>query len=124
MNTTVMLSNYLLKRFQILPLLAIIITDMMVIKRITSNIVIPQWKFYLSFVFIIIYLFHNRVADDKRDFDFDMEFYPDRDLQKGKISIVFLERASFIMIGIMTLIALWMGKLSLLFFVPLYSTHF
>ena len=119
MNTAAMFSNYLLKRFQILPLLAIIITDMMVIKRITSNIVIPQWKFYLSFVFIIIYLFHNRVADDKRDFDFDMEFYPDRDLQKGKISIVFLERASFIMIGIMTMIALSMGKLSLLFFLPL-----
>ena len=81
MNTATMFSNYLLKRFQILPLLAIIITDMMVIKRITSNMVIPQWKFYLAFVFIIIYLFHNRCAVVLRYFKLDIEFFPDRDLQ-------------------------------------------
>ena len=99
MKNNVMLSKYLLKRFQIIPLLGVIITDMMVIDRLTSNREIPFWRFFFSFVFVLAYLFHNRVADDKRDFEFDMEYYPDRDLQKGIISISFLEKASKVEIG-------------------------
>lgn len=114
-----MLFKYLLKRFQIIPLLALVITDMMVIDRLTSNREIPFWRFFFSFVFVLAYLFHNRVADDKRDFEFDMEYYPDRDLQKGIISISFLERASFLMIGLMIIISVSMGQLSIMFFLPL-----
>ena len=119
MKNSAMLSKYLLKRFQIIPLLALVITDMMVIDRLTSNREIPFWRFFFSFVFVLAYLFHNRVADDKRDFEFDMEYYPDRDLQKGIISISFLERASFIMIGLMIVISVLMGQLSIMFFLPL-----
>ena len=120
MKRSTMLSSYLLKRFQIIPLLAIVITDMMVIDRLTSTKEIPLWKFFFSFVFILVYLFHNRVADDKRDFDFDMKYYPDRDLQKGMISLGFLERVSFLMIGLMITISTIMGRLSLTFFLPLF----
>lgn len=120
MKKSAMLSNYLLKRFQIIPLLAIVLTDMMVIDRLTSTKEIPLWKFFCSFVFILVYLFHNRVADDKRDFDFDMKYYPDRDLQKGMISMGFLERVSFLMIGLMITISTIMGRLSLTFFLPLF----
>ena len=119
MKNSVMLSKYLLKRFQIIPLLALVITDMMVIDRLTSNREIPLWRFFFSFVFILAYLFHNRVADDKRDFEFDMKYYPDRDLQKGIISMSFLERASFLMIGLMIIISVLMGQLSIMFFLPL-----
>ena len=119
MKNNVILSKYLLKRFQIIPLLALVITDMMVIDRLTSNREIPFWRFFFSFVFVLAYLFHNRVADDKRDFEFDMEYYPDRDLQKGIISITFLERASFLMIGLMIIISVLMGQLSIIFFLPL-----
>ena len=119
MRNSAMLSKYLLKRFQIIPLLALVITDMMVIDRLTSNREIPFWRFFFSFVFVLAYLFHNRVADDKRDFEFDMEYYPDRDLQKGIISISFLERASFLMIGLMIIISVSMGQLSIMFFLPL-----
>ena len=121
MKNSVMLSKYLLKRFQIIPLLALVITDMMVIDRLTSNREIPLWRFFFSFVFILAYLFHNRVADDKRDFEFDMEYYPDRDLQKGIISMSFLEKASFLMIGLMIIISVLMGQLSIMFFLPLIS---
>ena len=114
-----MLFKYLLKRFQIIPLLVLVITDIMVIDRLTSNREIPFWRFFFSFVFVLAYLFHNRVADDKRDFEFDMEYYPDRDLQKGIISISFLERASFLMIGLMIIISVSMGRLSIMFFLPL-----
>ena len=48
-----------------------------------------------------------------------MEYYPDRDLQKGIISISFLERASFLMIGLMIIISVSMGQLSIMFFLPL-----
>ena len=119
MKNSAMLFKYLLKRFQIIPLLALVITDMMVIDRLTSNREIPFWRFFFSFVFVLAYLFHNRVADDKRDFEFDMEYYPDRDLQKGIISISFLERASFLMIGLMITISVSMGQLSIMFFLPL-----
>ena len=119
MKNGAMLFKYLLKRFQIIPLLALVITDMMVIDRLTSNREIPFWRFFFSFVFVLAYLFHNRVADDKRDFEFDMEYYPDRDLQKGIISISFLERASFLMIGLMIIISVSMGQLSIMFFLPL-----
>ena len=119
MKNGAMLFKYLLKRFQIIPLLALVITDMMVIDRLTSNREIPLWRFFFSFVFVLAYLFHNRVADDKRDFEFDMEYYPDRDLQKGIISISFLERASFLMIGLMIIISVSMGQLSIMFFLPL-----
>ncbi len=120
MRNSAMLSKYLLKRFQIIPLLALVITDMMVIYRLTSNREIPFWRFFFSFVFVLAYLFHNRVADDKRDFEFDMEYYPDRDLQKGIISISFLEKTSFLMIGLMTIISVLMGQLSIIFFLPLF----
>ena len=120
MKKSEMLFNYLLKRFQIIPLLAIVITDMMVINRLTSTREIPFWRFFFSFVFIIIYLFHNRVADDKRDFEFDMKYYPDRDLQKGMISMDFLEKISYLMIGLMIIISALMGRLSLMFFLPLF----
>ena len=120
MKNSTILFNYLLERFQIIPLSAIVITDMMVIDRLTSTKEIPLWKFLLSFVFIIVYLFHNRVADDQRDFDFDMKYYPDRDLQKGMISLGFLERVSFLMIGLMITISTIMGRLSLTFFLPLF----
>ena len=119
MKKSEMLFNYLIKRFQIIPLLAIVITDMMVINRLTSTREIPFWRFFFSFVFIIIYLFHNRVADDKRDFEFDMKYYPDRDLQKGIISMSFLERASSLMIGLMIIISVLMGQLTIMFFLPL-----
>ena len=116
MKNSAMLSKYLLKRFQIIPLLALVITDIMVIDRLTSNREIPLWRFFFSFIFILAYLFHNRVADDKRDFEFDMEYYPDRDLQKGMISMPFLERASFLMIGLMIITSVLMGQLSIMFF--------
>ena len=116
MKNSVTLSKYLLKRFQIIPLLALVITDMMVIDKLTSNREIPFWRFFFSFVFVLAYLFHNRVADDKTDFEFDMEYYPDRDLQKGMISMPFLERASFLMIGLMIITSVLMGHLSIMFF--------
>ena len=119
MKNSAMLSKYLLRRFQIIPLLALVITDIMVIDRLTSNREIPLWRFFFSFIFILAYLFHNRVADDKRDFEFDMEHYPDRDLQKGMISMRFLERASYLMIGLMIIISVFMGQLSVMFFLPL-----
>ena len=64
--------NYLHVRFQIIPLIVLLFTDLIVIKRITNDYIIPDWKLYTCFLFTLIYLFHNRVADDKRDFDFSL----------------------------------------------------
>lgn len=111
--------NYLVIRFQIIPLLILLFSDILVIKRITNDMVIHQWKLYLCFIFTLFYLFHNRVADDKRDFDFDMEFYPDRDLQAGYININILNNVSYLMIALMVISSIIMGMLSFLAFIPL-----
>ena len=125
MITIKSISNYLLERFQIIPLMILVLTDLMVIKNITSEMIIPIQKFILSFLFIIAYLFHNRVADDQRDFNFDLEFYPERDLQKGILNITLLKKISYIMIIIMLLISILFGNLSLIALMPLFAyTYF
>tara|TARA_S200000501_G_C20806428_1_gene736358 strand:- start:330 stop:1202 length:873 start_codon:yes stop_codon:yes gene_type:complete len=120
MITIKSISNYLLERFQIIPLMILVLTDLMVIKNITSGMIIPIQKFILSFLFIIAYLFHNRVADDQRDFNFDMEFYPERDLQKGILNFTLLKKISYIMIIIMLLISILFGNLSIIALMPLF----
>ena len=111
--------NYLHVRFQIIPLIVLLFTDLVVIKRITNEYIISDWKLYICFLFTLIYLFHNRVADDKRDFDFDLEHYPDRHIQSGKIDIHLMNKVSYFLIGLMILIAIGLGTLSQTIFLPL-----
>ena len=111
--------NYLHVRFQIIPLIVLLFTDLIVIKRITNDYIIPDWKLYTCFLFTLIYLFHNRVADDKRDFDFDLEHYPDRHVQSGQLDIHSMIKVSYFLIGLMILIAIGLGRLSQIIFLPL-----
>ena len=111
--------NYLHIRFQIIPLIVLLFTDLVVIKRITNEYTIPDWKLYICFLFTLIYLFHNRVADDKRDFDFDLEHYPDRHVQSGQLDIRLMNKVSYFLIGLMILIAIGLGSLSQIIFLPL-----
>ncbi|MEC8839356.1 MAG: hypothetical protein VYA09_04350, partial [Candidatus Neomarinimicrobiota bacterium] len=79
-----------------------------------QNILI--WKYVISFIFVILYLFHNRLADDRRDFDFDNKFYPNRAVQKGLISLKQINHLSYIAILFMVIIAGIFSFLSLTIF--------
>ena len=110
--------NYLLHRFQIIPLTLLVVSDVIVITRmidLDSTSLLPS---FLVFLFIMLYLFGNRVGDDKRDFDFDAEFYPDRAVQKGAITLNQLERLSQICIVGMAGIAIFFGWYSMLLVGP------
>ena len=111
--------KYLLERFQIIPLSLLVASDILVIYRITSDKNIVIWKYFISFLFVILYLFHNRLADDRRDFDFDNKFHPDRAVQRGLISLNKLKILSFISIVLMILLSGSFNFLSLAIFIPL-----
>jgi hypothetical protein len=108
--------NYLLERFQIIPLSILVASDILVIHRITYNQNILIWKYVIYFMFVILYLFHNRLADDRRDYDFDKKFYPNRAVQKGLISLRQINNLSYIAIFLMLIIAGSFSFLSLAIF--------
>ena len=116
MNSYKIFINYLSERFQIIPLSILVASDILVIYRITYDQNILIWKYVISFIFIILYLFHNRLADDRRDFDFDNKFYPNRAVQKGLISLKQINHLSYIAILLMVIIAGSFSFLSLTIF--------
>ena len=116
MNSYKIFINYLLERFQIIPLSILVASDILVIYRITYNQNIIIWKYVIYFMFVILYLFHNRLADDRRDYDFDIKFYPNRAVQKGLISLRQINNLSYITIFLMVIIAGSFSFLSLAIF--------
>ena len=116
MNSYKIFINYLLERFQIIPLSILVASDILVIHRITYNQNILIWKYVIYFMFVILYLFHNRLADDRRDYDFDKKFYPNRAVQKGLISLRQINNLSYIAIFLMVIIAGSFSFLSLAIF--------
>ena len=116
MNSYKIFINYLLERFQIIPLSILVASDILVIHRITYNQNIFIWKYVIYFMFVILYLFHNRLADDRRDYDFDKKFYPNRAVQKGLISLRQINNLSYIAIFLMLIIAGIFSFLSLAIF--------
>ena len=96
MNSYKIFINYLSERFQIIPLSILVASDILVIYRITYDQNILIWKYVISFIFVILYLFHNRLADDRRDYDFDKNFYPNRAVHKGLISLSQINNFSYI----------------------------
>ena len=116
MNSYKIFINYLLERFQIIPLSILVASDILVIYRITYNQNILIWKYVIYFMFVILYLFHNRLADDRRDYDFDIKFYPNRAVQKGLISLRQINNLSYIAIFLMVIIAGSFSFLSLAIF--------
>ena len=119
MNSYKIFINYLLERFQIIPLSILVASDILVIYRITYNQNILIWKYVIYFMFVILYLFHNRLADDRRDYDFDIKFYPNRAVQKGLISLRQINNLSYITIFLMVIIAGSFSFLSLAIFIIL-----
>ena len=119
MNSYKIFINYLLERFQIIPLSILVASDILVIYRITYNQNILIWKYVIYFMFVILYLFHNRLADDRRDYDFDKKFYPNRAVQKGLISLRQINNLSYITIFLMVIIAGSFSFLSLAIFIIL-----
>lgn len=119
MNTVKTLFQYFIKRFHLIPLTLLVISDIVVVRAILKNEVLQFIPYLLAFLFVLLYLFHNRVGDDKRDFAFDAKYYPTRAVQKGKISLALLDKMAWITYVLMGAIMLLMDVRSLLIGIPL-----
>lgn len=110
--------QYLLNRFQLIPLSLLVLSDVLLIVHIagTKENAWPQG--IAVFLFVMFYLLNNRVADDKRDFEFDSKHHQDRALQSGKLSLKFLNRIGYICLMSMLALAFFFGKTAMLAITP------
>ncbi|MDC1222042.1 hypothetical protein N8Z47_05220 [Salibacteraceae bacterium] len=112
--------EYLLKRFQILPLSLLVISDVLVIDRIVDVDNEGWWVKPMVFFMVLAYLFNNRVGDDKRDFEFDSIHYPDRAVQKGTIGLKQLERLGTMSMAVMAILSIFFGWVSMAIVIPVW----
>lgn len=77
---------YFRKRFPIVPLfLFSLITIIGVSKKINTH---PNYAKIILFPFIYTgFLFHLRILDEFKDFEYDSKHHPDRPIQRGEISL-------------------------------------
>jgi len=111
--------KYLLQRFQLIPLSLIVLSDVLVIARITAqqdfeNFQEGNERLISVFALVILYLFNNRVGDDKRDFDFDNLYHPERAVQKGLISLKQLAILGYLTMAFMVIFATILGMYALI----------
>lgn len=110
------LLHYILKRFHLVPLLLLVFSDILVVWRVLETQEQFILKYALSLLFVLLYLFSNRIGDDIRDYHFDLKHYPDRAVQKGQLSLKQLHGMSYLVYALMLIIALLINKESLIAF--------
>ena len=106
MTKTKVYTDYILKRFHLIPLLILVLSDILVVHRVLDEGEDSLWKYILALAFVLLYLFSNRLGDDLRDFEFDQEHYPDRAVQKGLLSKKELNGMLYTSFVLMSIIAL------------------
>jgi len=112
--------DYLLKRFQVLPLSLLVISDVLVIDRIV-DVDQEGWSVKpMVFFMVLAYLFNNRVGDDKRDFEFDSIHYPDRAVQQGTIGLSQLEKLGTLSMAVMAVLSIFFGWISMALVIPVW----
>lgn len=119
MSLTKALIHYLLKRFHLIPLTLLVASDILVVHSILQKEVSNITDYVFAFLFVLLFLFHNRVGDDQRDFAFDAKYYPERQVQKGIISLKVLNRLTIITYFLMVLLMLTINLQSLWIGIPL-----
>lgn len=98
-------TDYILKRFHLIPLFILVLSDILVVHRVLDDGYSPLWKYASALAFVLLYLFSNRLGDDLRDFEFDQKHYPDRAVQKGLLSKAELNIMLYISYALMSIIA-------------------
>jgi 4-hydroxybenzoate polyprenyltransferase len=110
--------QYLLNRFQLIPLSLLVLSDVLVIVHIAETKETAWLQGIAVFLFVMLYLLNNRVADDKRDFEFDNKHHQNRALQSGKLSLKFLNRIGYICLTSMLALSFFFGKTAMLAITP------
>lgn len=110
--------QYLLNRFQLIPLSLLVLSDVLLIVHIAGTNDNALFQGFTVFLFVMLYLLNNRVADDKRDFEFDNKHHQDRALQSGKLSLKFLNRIGYICLASMLALSIFFGKTAMLAITP------
>lgn len=110
--------QYLLNRFQLIPLSILVLSDVLLIIHIAEAEDQGWLEGAAVFLFVMLYLLNNRVADDKRDFDFDSKHHQERALQSGKISLKLLNGVGYFCLFSMLALSFFFGQAALMVVIP------
>lgn len=117
------LSSYFKQRFPLLPLF---LFALLTIAGTSRKIQAPKdyLKIFLLSLIYTGFLFHLRVLDEFKDFDYDNRYHPDRPIQEGKISlkqVKILGVINLVMMLVASIMASSLTLTSLFLFVIFYS---
>lgn len=128
-----MASKNLIKRFNLyqkerFPLAVLIFTTAAVILS-SAAVAIPKGTnvfnnlsiLIVSFITLILFMFHIRVLDEYKDYRFDSEFHGDRPVQKGLISLKELLILNVIGLFIQVAINLFISPTAFLFWLAAFA---
>ncbi len=119
-NIIVRLNRYQKERFPLLILFfttGIIFLSSYALLFITKPTLNDWILLILGNIIALIFLFHIRVLDEKRDFLDDNKWHKNRPIQKGLISLKELSIIDYIMLLIAVVILIFINRKSLLFFI-------
>jgi hypothetical protein len=107
------LAIYIYTRFNIIPLSVIISLSLVHLHQMDKRITIPG--LFIAFIFNLISYWIIRVFDEKRDFEFDKVYYPDRLISSGKLSLKTLEISVIAIVMLFLIIIFSFSKYLILF---------
>lgn len=112
--------TYLNARFplyQMLPLAAVLSLSCSVVAQFVSKPssfgTIP---YLISFIALLLFLFHLRIFDEFKDFDHDRQFYPERPVPKGVVTLSELQKLGFVVIGLELILSFYRGATSVILY--------
>lgn len=70
----------------------------------------------ISFSSLLLFLFRLRIFDEFKDFDHDQQFYPERPVPRGLVTLSELKKVGFVVIGLELVLSLYKGTTSILLY--------
>lgn len=86
------------------PLFAMIVMASLTVGVIARFAHTTSWQYLASVAIVVLYLLQIRMSDEKKDFEHDNQFYPDRPVQRGVVSLGELVRINQVSIGLQILL--------------------
>lgn len=119
-NFPVRFLSYLEERFppyQMLPLVLVLgLSCSMIAQFISRPKSFAAVPCVISFVSLLLFLFRLRIFDEFKDFDHDKQFYPDRPVPRGLVTLSELQKVGFVVVGLELALSLYKGTASILLY--------
>ncbi len=125
MNILVRFSKYFNERFPVtnfVPLsLIFAVTGSLAVQVYLSHGLQNPYALVTGFLALFLFLLRLRLFDEFKDFEHDAQYYPDRPVQRGLVTLKELTVLIFIVLGMEAVLAIMNGRLAtLIFFVAFF----